>query len=254
MRAFSLRSHCVRIWAVASIEARAVFRSHPYRLFLPVAFLVVLASPALVLFAFNERSAMVVQIGLSTASVFAVLLGIAAAAGSLPADRASRRQDLVLSHAFDPFAWLLGKWVGILLPMGAAIAAIGVVHAVNLAFTTGLPHGPAPLLLGLLVALAAGALATSLALACAALLPPAGTFLAALIILAAGQSLALLPSSPVAHLLAFVLPLTPDFNLAGAAAFGVLPGSVAALVLLNAFAYSLFALATGALLLRSTFR
>lgn len=245
----SSRSQVVRVFAVAGIEFRAILRSHPFRLFLPVGWLLVLAAPGLVLFAFDVRDAMIAQLGVSTAALFALLVGLVAGAGSLAADRESGRASLVLSRPLGTGAWLLGKWLAILAAATLAVVTIGAVHLCSLALGSGTPHGYGSLVLALLAAAAGGGLGGALSLAFSSRMKPAAAFLAALLLDLSGHAAVLAGESPFLRGARFVLPGTPWLNLGSEAAFGSLTTGVALFALAHALVYSLSALALAAWLL-----
>lgn len=241
-----LRSQPVRVLAVASVDLRGILRSHPFRIFLPVGLLLVLAAPSLVLFAFDVRDAMIAQLGVSTAALFALFVGLVAGAGSLASDRETGRASLVLSRPIGAGAWLLGKWLAILVAVALAVAAIGAAHFVSLAFRGGPPHGYGPLALALLVAAGGGGLGGALALAFSTRLKPAAAFLGALLVDLSGHAVVLAGTTPFLKGARFVLPGTPWLNLGSEAAFGTLTTGVSLFALSHALLYSLFVLALGA--------
>lgn len=235
-------SSSVRIPRLAFVEAKRLFRSHGFRLFLVVAVVVELTVPALVLFAFDRRRAMVAQLGLSTATLFATLLGLFAGATSLPEDRACGVSDLLLSRPLSLGGYVFGKWLGIGMIVFLSTLLLGGCHLVSLALRGGVPGGVADLLGGLAMAVAAGGLAGAVAIALSTFLSSGGAFAGALIFLVAGHAASLASSTPFGTALSLLLPRGADLDLSMPAAFGTLTFPVLSLALLHAFLYAAFSL------------
>ncbi len=237
------RLFCVRVLAVARVELREIFRSHPFRIFVPAAALVVIAAPSLVLFAFDRKLAMMAQVGLSTALVFGVLLALVAGASALARERETGLGDLQFARSLSPLAWVLGKWMGI---AGAVLFSVAVLGGVHLLFTAhrGFPEpGLGPLAIALGIAGLNGLLAAAAALLFSTLFRPGPAFLAALLWFLAGHAAALLPGGPAADLLRFVLPRAAGLNLAAEAAFGPFTAGLWLTALLHGILYTAFLLA-----------
>ncbi len=230
---------------MASVELRGILRSHPFRIFVPTAALAVLGSPVLVLYAFRVRDAMILQVGLSTAALFAVLLGLLAGSGSLARERGSGLVELVLSRPPGPGALVAGKWLGIGAAVGLSVAILGLVHAAAL-WHAGHPPPAGPFLAALLVAAVHGLLAAAAALLFSTFLRPGSAFAAALLFLLLGHAAALLPAGPLGEAARFLLPRVPHLNLAGEAAFGPFPPSLWLLAVAHGTLYALFLLTLAA--------
>jgi len=236
----------VRILIVAGGELRGILRSHPYRLFLPVAALVVLLSPLLVLFAFRDRAAMVAQVGVSAAGFFAVLLGLLAGSAALARERESGVRDVVLARSLSSVEYVAGKWLGIFAAAALAVATLSVVHLVSLAFRGGPPLGYAPVLAALVLAAAAGGLAAAVGLVFSAVFRAGAAFSGALLFVLASHAAGLMGETPVTGVLRFALPRLPETNLAAEAAFGPLSIGLVGGSLLHLSLYTLFLLSLAA--------
>jgi ABC-type transport system involved in multi-copper enzyme maturation permease subunit len=239
----SMRLSFVRIAAIAAVELREIFRSHPFRIFVPAAALVVLAAPSLVLFAFDEKQAMMAQVGLSTALVFGVLLALVAGSSSLARERESGLRDLLFARSLDSFGWVIGKWVGITTAVIFSIAVLGGLHLGSTALRGVPAPGMGPLVGALVIAGVEGMLAGALALVFSAFLRPGPAFVASLLVLLAGHAVALLPAGGPSEILRFVLPRVPGLNLAAEAAFGPFTAGLWVTALLHGTLYSAFLLA-----------
>ncbi|MHC4861824.1 MAG: ABC transporter permease, partial [Planctomycetota bacterium] len=187
-------SSFVSIQALAAAELKAVLRSHPFRIFVPAAAVFVVGAPSLVHMAFEERGAMVAQVGVSTAALFSTLLALLAGAGSMARDREGGLRDLLLSRPLEPGTYLVGKWLGITAAAALSVTVLGGVHLVSVALRGGAIHGYGPLVAALLVAAVQGGLAAAVALAFSARLRAGPAFLAALVFLLLGHAAALLPA------------------------------------------------------------
>ncbi len=239
----SRRSFFACILALASVELREIFRSHPFRIFVPTAALVVLAAPSLVLFAFDQKQAMMAQVGLSTALVFGILLALVAGSSSLARERDSGLRDLLFARSLPASGWVLGKWIGITTAVLFSITVLGGLHLIFTALRGVPAPGMAPMVAALLVAGVQGMLAGALALLFSAFLRPGPAFVASLIFLLAGHAVALLPGGGVPELLSFLLPHVPGLNLAAQAAFGPFTAGLWLTALLHGTLYCAFLLA-----------
>lgn len=213
---------------------------------MPVAAALVIGAPYLVVFAFREREAMVAQVGLSTATLFATLLALLAGAGAVVRDRESGIRDLLLARPLPPSAWLLGKWVGITAAVFLAVSVLGGIHLAALGLRGGPAKGYGPICAALASSLVQGGLAAAAALLFSSIVRAGPAFLAALVLLLLGHVAALIPAGAAADSLRFLLPRFPHLNLSGEAAFGSLPASLWTLAILHGALYSFFLLALGA--------
>jgi len=241
----------VRILKVAAVEFRGVFRSHPFRLFLPVAALVVVGAPRLVVFAFHARDAMVAQVGVSAAALFATLIGLLGGAASISRERARGVTGLLLSRPLGPAGYVTGKWLGLTAAAGLAVAGIGAVHLGVLALGGGAPGGWGPLVAALLLAAVGGSLAAAIGLLFSVLLRPGAAFLAGLGLLLASHAAALAGGEGLVAV-RLLLPRAPDLHLASEAAFGPFPPALFLLALAHGILYALFLVALSGPLLRWT--
>jgi len=228
----------VRILLVSQAELQGILRSHPWRLFLPVAALVVILAPALVLFAFRERAGMVAQVGVSTATFFAVVLGLLSGSAALGRERSSGLRDVLLARRLSVAEYVAGKWVGIAGAAALAVFLLSLVHGASVAWRGGPPRGWVPLVFALATAAAAGGLAAAAGLFFSSLLRPAAAFSAALLFVLGSHAAALAGDG----WLRIVLPRLPETNLAAEAAFGPLPGALVAVSLLHLLLYTGFLL------------
>lgn len=239
----TMRSSLVCIQALAGVELREIFRSHPFRIFVPAAALVVLSAPSLVLFAFDQKQAMMAQVGLSTALVFAVLLALVAGSSSLAREREAGLRDLLFARSLSSLNYVIGKWVGI---TGAVFFSILVLGGAHLLFTAlrGPPTlGYGPLLAALVLAGVEAMLAGALALLFSTILRPGPAFVAALLVLLSGHAAALLPDGGAAGAFQFLLPHAPGLNLAAEATFGPFATGLWLTALLHGTLYTGFLLA-----------
>ncbi len=243
-----MSSFYVRILLVGRLEWRGILRSHPFRLFLPAAALVVVGAPSFVLFAFEQSAAISVQVGLSTAVFVALLLGLMGGAASLPRDRERGVEDLLLSRSLPPGSLVLGKWLGITSATALAVLALGATHVVATFFRGGPPRGYAPILAALFLALVQGGLGAAAALAFSARLRPAPALAAGLLLVLAGHVASMLAGTPAADALRHALPLSTALNLSSEAAFGPLTPALWLLPALHAALYTAALLAMAAAL------
>ena len=243
-----LRLSFVRIWIVARSEALGLFRSHPYRLFLPVAALVVLLGPMLVLFAFRERAAMTAQVGVSAASFFAILSGLLAGANTLARERQSGLSDVLLARSLSPAEYVTGKWLGISAAGALAVVILSVVHLASVAWRGGPPHGYLPLVGALLMAAVSGGLAAAVGLFFSTLFRPGTAFSAALLFVLGAHAVALMGETAVADVLRFALPRLPEANLGAEAAFGPFPAGLPGWSALPLSLYTAFLLSVTSLM------
>lgn len=216
---------------------------------IPAGSLLVALSPGLVLFSFEVRARMEAQVGLSTAALFGTVLGLAAGATSLARDRRTGRLDLLLAGPLSPGELVLGKWIGIGAAIFLLVGILGGVHFLSLALRSGAPDGYGPLLVALFGAAGAGLLAAAIGLLLSARLAPAPAFLGGLAILVAGYVVPRI-SGDGAAIFAFLLPRSPDLNLAADAAFGQLAPAALAFTAIHGLGYAGAALAAAALLSR----
>ena len=93
------------------MQVREILRAHPFRIFLPAAGLLIVAAPALIFFSFGHRENIVAQIGVSAATMTAVLIGLLAGCGGLARDRESGTRDLLLARSLSAWTYVLGKWM-----------------------------------------------------------------------------------------------------------------------------------------------
>lgn len=228
----------VRIMAVARLELRGILRSHPLRIFVPTAVLVVLAGPSLVLFAFAEREAMIAQLGVSTAALVSILVGLLAGSAGLAADRHANRRDLLLAGRLTTGEYVAGKWLGITAVGFLCVGLLGGVHIAHL-LVRGTPR-IAPLLPALLLAGVQGGLAAALALCFSAFLRAGPALLSALGIVLASHAISLTARAGV---LEAVLPRLPRLHLAAEAAFGPLSSRLFLAALAHGVLYTVFLLA-----------
>jgi len=213
----------VRVLIVARAECTGLLRSHPFRLFLPVAAFVVLFAPLLVLFAFRERAGMIAQVGVSAATFFAILLGLLAGANTLARERQSGIRSVLLARSLSSVEYVTGKWLGITAAAALAVVALSTVHLAAVAWRGGPPRGWLPLTAALSLVAASGGVAAAVGLFFSALLRPGAAFSAALLFVLAAHAAALMGETPVTDALRFALPRLPETNLAAEAAFGPLP-------------------------------
>ena len=239
-------SYFVSIGAFARLEARNIFRSHPFRLFVPTAGIVVLLAPSLVLFAFDGRRALVAQVGISTASLFAVLLGLTAGAGALAGDREAGIRDLILSRPIATTSYVVGRWLGIAFAVLVAVGVLGGIHLGSLPFRGAPPMGYGPLVAALGLAVVAGSLAAALALVFSARLRAGPAVLAGLLVILAGHAAMLLGGGPVAEAARFLLPRMGALELSSEAAFGPFLPSLWLIPLLHGTLYTAFLLTLAA--------
>jgi ABC-type transport system involved in multi-copper enzyme maturation permease subunit len=231
------------IAAVAGVELRALLRAHPFRIFLPAAALLVIGSPSLVLFGFEQKPALAVQMGLSTATAFAALAGLLAGTLSASRDRQRGLTDLLFARSLRPGALILGKWLGIVAAIVLAVGALALVHGVATAVRGGPPAGYAPFLAAVGLAVLSGALAAAAALLFGTRLPAGAAFAAALLLLLAGHAAALLGGSLPAAILRFLLPRMGLLNLSAKGAFGPVGFPLFALAVLHGLLYTVALLA-----------
>jgi ABC-type transport system involved in multi-copper enzyme maturation permease subunit len=239
----TVRSLFVCTAAVAGLEVREILRSHPFRIFVPAAALVVMAAPTLVLFAFDEKPAMMAQVGVSTALLFGILLALMAGAGSLARERQAGIRDLLFSRSVGPAAWVIGKWTGISLAALFSVVALGIPHLILTAVRGTPPLGLGNLAIALGVAGVQAMLAAALALLFSSILRPGPAFVAALLLLLAGHAVAMLPDGGSTETLRFLLPRVAGLNLAAEASFGPFPAGLWVTAALHGTLYSAFLLA-----------
>ncbi len=237
------RSPFVCISSMAIVELREIFRSHPFRIFVPTAALVVLFAPSLVLFAFDLKQAMMAQVGLSTALVFAVLLSLVAGSKSLARDRETGLRDLLFARSLSSFDWVIGKWLGICGAMIFSILVLGGAHLLFTAFRGVPAPGYGPLLAALAVAATEGMLAAALDVLFSSFLRQGPAFVASLLVLLSGHAAALLPAGGAVGLVQFVLPRAAGLNLAAEASFGPFTAGLWLTALLHGTLYTAFLLA-----------
>jgi ABC-type transport system involved in multi-copper enzyme maturation permease subunit len=235
--------------AVAGVELRAIVRAHPFRLFLPAAALLVLGSPALVLFGFEQKAALSVQMGLSTAAFFSSLAGLLAGALSMARDRDRGLADLLFARALHPGALVVGKYLGILAAVLIAVAFLALVHGTATAFRGGPPAGYAAFLAALVLAVVTGSVSASAAILFGTRLRPGPAFAAALLLILAGHASPLLGEALPAALLEFLLPRAGLLNLAADGAFGAITLPRFALAVLHGLSMTAGLLAIAATLL-----
>jgi ABC-type transport system involved in multi-copper enzyme maturation permease subunit len=228
---------------------RAIVRAHPFRLFLPVAALLVLGSPALVLFGFEQKAALSVQMGLSTATFFSAIAGLLAGALSMARDRERGLADLLFARALHPGALVLGKYLGILAALIFAVATLALVHGAATAVRGGPPAGYAAFLAALALAVVTGSVSAAAAILFGTRLRPGPAFAAALLFVLAGHAAALLGDSLPADVLRFLLPRAGPLNLAADGAFGEVTLSRFTLAALHGLSMSAGLLAIAAALL-----
>jgi ABC-type transport system involved in multi-copper enzyme maturation permease subunit len=233
-----MNSSFVRISAAATVEQTAIVRSHSYRLFVPTAALFVVVTPELVLFAFRERTAMIAQVGVSTAALFATALAILAGASSVARERESGIRDLLLARPLSAGEYLLGKWIGISAVVLFSVTFLGAIHITGIALRGGQPRGYGPLVAALATAAAQGALAGAVALAFSSFLRAGQAIVAAVGFFLLGYLSALLPDDIAGVAVRFLLPRTPELNLAGEAAFGPFSHTLWSIAVLHALLYS----------------
>ena len=235
----------LREMSLALADLRGVLRSHPFRIFVPAAAVIVVGAPQLVHFAFRESAAMATQVGLSTAALFSTLLALLAGAGSGARDREAGIRDLILARSIPPGAYLFGKWLGITAAAGVSVVALGGVHLVAVALRGGPEEGWGPLAAALLVAVVQGGLAAAVALAFSTRLRAGPAFLAALVFLLLGHAAALLPAGWTSEAARLLLPRTGYLNLAAEAAFGPFGFPLWSFAVLHGILYTAFVLSLG---------
>ena len=140
---------------------------------------------------------------------------------------------------------MLGKWLGISATVVFSVTLLGGIHLAGLGLRGGAGRGYGPLLGALATAAAQGCLAAAVAIAFSSFLRAGPALLAALSFFLLGHLVALLPRE-AAGIMRFLLPRTPELNLAGEAAFGPFSTSLWTLAVLHALLYSAFLLALAA--------
>lgn len=239
-------SYLVGILAFARLETLNIFRSHPFRLFVPTAAVVVLLAPSLVLFAFEGHAALVAQLGVSTASLFATLLGLTAGAGALSGDREAGIRDLVLSRPVGAVSYVIGRWLGIAFAVLVSVGVLGALHLGTLPFRGSPPMGYLPLVAALALSVVSGALAAALALVFSARMRAGPAFLAGLLVFLAGHAASLLGAGGIADSARFLLPRVGALELSSQAAFGPFLPSLWLAPLLHGTLYTAFLLSLAA--------
>jgi ABC-type transport system involved in multi-copper enzyme maturation permease subunit len=216
------------------VQWKEILRSHPFRIFVPVAALIVVAAPSLAFFAFEREQATATQLGISTASLFSLLLGLTAGAGGIARDRLHGVREVILARPLSPLAYVAGRWVGAFAAILLSTAVLGGVHLVSLAGRGGAPLGVPAVLAALVVTAALGGLAVAAAMLFSTVLKPGPAFVAALLLLLLSHAVHILPDGPVVAVSRHVLPRLPYLHLGIEAAFGPWSGRVFLLGLAHA--------------------
>ncbi len=186
---------------------------------------------------------MIAQVGVSTAALFGTLLALLAGAASLAPEREAGLRDLLLARPLSAGEYVVGKWLGISAVVVFSVALLGGIHLTGVAFRGGVESGYGPLVGALATAAAQGCLAAAIAIGFSSFLRAGPALVAALSFLLLGHLVVLLPTGAAADTARFLLPRTPELNLAGEAAFGPFGPALWVLALLHALLYSAFLLA-----------
>lgn len=122
---------------------RETFREPFYYLLMAGAMASLLATLRLPFFTFYADTDMYKELGLSFILVFMLVAGVLAAATGVAREVEDRTAQTVLAKAVGRWQFVVGKYVGVVAVVGAAVALVGVVFAAAVYYRVQLDAGPA---------------------------------------------------------------------------------------------------------------
>jgi ABC-type transport system involved in multi-copper enzyme maturation permease subunit len=117
----------MKVWVIATSTFREAIRQPIFGILVALFGLMIAASPTFALFTLGQHNKMLIDLGLSSALVCGLFVAMFSATRVLAEEIENKTVLTVLSKPVRREAFLLGKYVGILLAVGLALVLLAVV-------------------------------------------------------------------------------------------------------------------------------